>query len=167
MFTQICSLGTNVSIASIAPIAPQKVAKICNPPPFVQLFRLNQRKLRNMRGTCVFKQKWTEMPLLKTLRLGWFFTYTSLLQKGGEDAIVLAGNKVGRLQEGSFDPARGGAEGEDCALKPCRSNAINVVLTASNVAVEKFCLSLCGTHGFVPGSKAGHVKGKNYRFIHL
>jgi len=114
MFTQICNPGINVSIASIA---PQKVSKICNPPPSVQNCHLNQWKLRHMRGTCIFKLKWTEMPLFKTLRLGWFFTCSSLLQEGGEDATVLAGNEAGRLQEG--------------------------------------------------GSKTGHVKGKNYRFIHL
>ena len=48
-----------------------------------------------------------------------------------------------------------------------QKNAINVVLTASDVAVEKFCLSRCGTHGSAPGKNTGHVKGKNYRFAYI
>lgn len=55
----------------------------------------------------------------------------------------------------------------ELASKGDQKNAINVVLTASDVAVEKFCLSRCGTHGAAPGSKAGHVKGKNYRFAYI
>lgn len=53
------------------------------------------------------------------------------------------------------------------ASKGDQKNAINVVLTAADVAVEKFCVSRCGTHGSAPASKAGQVKGKNYRFAYV
>lgn len=43
-------------------------------------------------------------------------------------------------------------------------NAVNVVLTASDVAVDGFCTSRCGTHG---SSKGAQIKGKNYRFAYI
>ncbi|KAI3760790.1 hypothetical protein L1987_51189 [Smallanthus sonchifolius] len=43
-------------------------------------------------------------------------------------------------------------------------NAVNVVLTASDVAVDGFCSSRCGSHG---SSKTAHVKGKNYKFAYI
>ncbi|XP_041018789.1 protein PHOSPHATE-INDUCED 1-like [Juglans microcarpa x Juglans regia] len=55
----------------------------------------------------------------------------------------------------------------ELASKGDQKNAINVVLTSSDVAVEKFCLSRCGTHGSALGSKSGQVKGKNYRFAYI
>lgn len=42
------------------------------------------------------------------------------------------------------------------ASKGGQENAINVVLTAADVAVEGFCMSRCGTHG----SALGSIKGK-------
>ncbi|KAL8030273.1 hypothetical protein ABFX02_14G275700 [Erythranthe guttata] len=42
-------------------------------------------------------------------------------------------------------------------------NAINVVLTASDVAVDGFCFNRCGTHG----SKSTPVKGKNDKFAYI
>jgi hypothetical protein len=54
----------------------------------------------------------------------------------------------------------------DLASKGDQMNAINVVLTSSDVAVEKFCLSRCGTHGSAV-SKSGHRKGKNYKFAYI
>ncbi|KAH7524365.1 protein PHOSPHATE-INDUCED 1 [Ziziphus jujuba] len=53
------------------------------------------------------------------------------------------------------------------ASKGDQGNAINVVLTSSDVAVEGFCLSRCGTHGSALGSKTGHIKGKNYKFAYI
>ncbi|GAB4861244.1 Protein PHOSPHATE-INDUCED 1 [Ancistrocladus abbreviatus] len=47
-----------------------------------------------------------------------------------------------------------------------QSNAINVVLTAADVAVDGFCMSKCGTHG-QSSSKGAHVKGKNYKFAYI
>ncbi|PKA60521.1 hypothetical protein AXF42_Ash017927 [Apostasia shenzhenica] len=41
------------------------------------------------------------------------------------------------------------------AAKGRRRQAINVLLTADDVAVEGFCMSRCGTHGSSPRSKAG------------
>jgi hypothetical protein len=38
------------------------------------------------------------------------------------------------------------------ASKGAQNDAINVILTASDVAVEGFCSSRCGTHGFASGS---------------
>ncbi|KAK8623520.1 hypothetical protein V6N13_118403 [Hibiscus sabdariffa] len=48
------------------------------------------------------------------------------------------------------------------ASKGDQKNAINVVLTASDVAVEGFCMSRCGTHGSALGSRSGHTKGTRY-----
>ncbi|CAI0468406.1 unnamed protein product [Linum tenue] len=39
------------------------------------------------------------------------------------------------------------------ASKGAQSNAVNVVLTSSDVAVEGFCSSKCGTHGKINGGK--------------
>ncbi|KAL4556452.1 hypothetical protein LXL04_039104 [Taraxacum kok-saghyz] len=46
-------------------------------------------------------------------------------------------------------------------------NAVNIVLTANNVAVAGFCSSRCGTHGHGSSSKASHVNGKTYRFAYI
>ncbi|KAI3751667.1 hypothetical protein L2E82_22758 [Cichorium intybus] len=43
-------------------------------------------------------------------------------------------------------------------------NAVNVVLTASDVAVAGFCSGRCGTHGH---GSSWHVKGKNYMFAYI
>ncbi|KAK8705515.1 hypothetical protein V6N13_049116 [Hibiscus sabdariffa] len=48
------------------------------------------------------------------------------------------------------------------AARGDQKNAINVVLTASDVAVEGFCMSRCGTHGSALGSSSGHIKAKRY-----
>ncbi|XVF39541.1 hypothetical protein PTKIN_Ptkin01aG0042700 [Pterospermum kingtungense] len=50
----------------------------------------------------------------------------------------------------------------ELASKGDQKNAINVVLTASDVAVEGFCMSRCGTHGSALGSTNGHIKAKRY-----
>ncbi|XP_073156226.1 protein PHOSPHATE-INDUCED 1-like [Henckelia pumila] len=42
-------------------------------------------------------------------------------------------------------------------------NAINVVLTASDVTVAGFCVNRCGTHG----SKSSILKGKNHKFAYI
>ncbi|XP_061364250.1 protein PHOSPHATE-INDUCED 1-like isoform X2 [Gastrolobium bilobum] len=44
----------------------------------------------------------------------------------------------------------------ELASKGDQQNAINVVLTSADVAVERFCMSRCGTHG-----------GKNYKFVYI
>ncbi|KAL2242226.1 UNVERIFIED_CONTAM: Protein PHOSPHATE-INDUCED 1 [Sesamum indicum] len=44
-----------------------------------------------------------------------------------------------------------------------QKNAINVVLTAADVAVDGFCVNRCGTHG----SKSALVKGKKYKFAYI
>lgn len=44
------------------------------------------------------------------------------------------------------------------ASKGDQKNAINVVLTSSDVAVEGFCMSKCGTHGSAYGTNAGRSK---------
>ncbi|KAI5654872.1 hypothetical protein M9H77_32059 [Catharanthus roseus] len=48
-----------------------------------------------------------------------------------------------------------------------QKNAINVVLTASDVAVEGFCYSRCGTHGSSLSSKVTPAKGKIYKFAYI
>ncbi|KAF3445871.1 hypothetical protein FNV43_RR11048 [Rhamnella rubrinervis] len=55
----------------------------------------------------------------------------------------------------------------ELASRGDQGNAINVVLTSSDVAVEGFCMSRCGTHGSALGSKAGHIKAKNYKFAYI
>ncbi|XP_078444257.1 protein PHOSPHATE-INDUCED 1 homolog [Wolffia australiana] len=44
---------------------------------------------------------------------------------------------------------------QELAAKGGRRRAVNVVLTAEDVAVEGFCMSRCGTHGASPRSKGG------------
>ncbi|XP_023908293.2 protein PHOSPHATE-INDUCED 1-like [Quercus suber] len=53
---------------------------------------------------------------------------------------------------------------EQLASKGAHKNAINVVLTSADVAVEGFCMSKCGTHG---SSKAASVQGKSYKFAYI
>ncbi|KAD6119514.1 hypothetical protein E3N88_10785 [Mikania micrantha] len=53
------------------------------------------------------------------------------------------------------------------ASKGEQINAVNVVLTASDVAVGGFCSSRCGSHGSSSSSKMAHVKGKNYKFAYI
>ncbi|KAM7520788.1 hypothetical protein LguiB_019750 [Lonicera macranthoides] len=53
------------------------------------------------------------------------------------------------------------------ATKGDQKNAINVVLTASDVVVDGFCSSRCGTHGSLSSSKIAPVKGKNYKFAYI
>ncbi|KAH7849409.1 hypothetical protein Vadar_017440 [Vaccinium darrowii] len=51
------------------------------------------------------------------------------------------------------------------ASKGDQMNAINVVLTSSDVPVDGFCMSRCGTHGSSKGYV--QVKGKNYKFAYI
>ncbi|KAG6402471.1 hypothetical protein SASPL_134666 [Salvia splendens] len=51
----------------------------------------------------------------------------------------------------------------DLASKGEKSNAINIVLTASDVAVDGFCQNRCGSHG----SKSSAVNGKNQKFAYI
>ncbi|XP_047961594.1 protein PHOSPHATE-INDUCED 1-like [Salvia hispanica] len=51
----------------------------------------------------------------------------------------------------------------DLASKGEKTNAINIVLTASDVAVDGFCQNRCGSHG----SKSSAVKGKNQKFAYI
>ncbi|KAL8261474.1 hypothetical protein R6Q59_025523 [Mikania micrantha] len=53
------------------------------------------------------------------------------------------------------------------ASKGEQINAVNVVLTASDVAVDGFCSSRCGSHGSSSSSKMAQVKGKNYKFAYI
>ncbi|PRQ21840.1 putative phosphate-induced protein [Rosa chinensis] len=46
-----------------------------------------------------------------------------------------------------------------------QKNAINVVLTSADVAVDGFCMNRCGTHGAASGSS--HIRGKNYKFAYI
>lgn len=46
-------------------------------------------------------------------------------------------------------------------------NAINVVLTASDVTVAGFCSNRCGTHGSSSVKKGNNLKGKNYKFAYI
>uniref|UniRef100_A0A5B6Z3Z6 Protein EXORDIUM-like n=1 Tax=Davidia involucrata TaxID=16924 RepID=A0A5B6Z3Z6_DAVIN len=52
------------------------------------------------------------------------------------------------------------------ASKGDQRNAINIVLTSSDVSVDGFCSNRCGTHGSSK-SKSALVKGKNYRFAYI
>ncbi|XP_060198930.1 protein PHOSPHATE-INDUCED 1-like [Lycium barbarum] len=50
------------------------------------------------------------------------------------------------------------------ASKGQQKDAINIVLTASDVAVDGFCVNRCGTHG---SSKGAIIKGKTYKFTYI
>ncbi|GAB2224238.1 hypothetical protein Drorol1_Dr00004990 [Drosera rotundifolia] len=51
---------------------------------------------------------------------------------------------------------------KELASKGEQSYAVNVVLTAADVAVEGFCMSSCGSHG---SSKAGSSSSKRFAYI--
>ncbi|KAJ6405155.1 hypothetical protein OIU84_013180 [Salix udensis] len=48
-----------------------------------------------------------------------------------------------------------------------QKDAVNIVLTSSDVTVEGFCLNKCGTHGSALGSKSGNIKSRNSRFAYI
>ncbi|KAK9930481.1 hypothetical protein M0R45_027518 [Rubus argutus] len=50
------------------------------------------------------------------------------------------------------------------AGKGGQSNAINVVLTSSDVLIDGFCSSKCGTHG---SSKSSFIRGKSSKFAYI
>ncbi|XP_024168976.1 protein PHOSPHATE-INDUCED 1 [Rosa chinensis] len=50
------------------------------------------------------------------------------------------------------------------AAKGDQSNAINVVLTSSDVLIDGFCSSRCGTHG---SSKSSFISGKSSKFAYI
>ncbi|XP_022145871.1 protein EXORDIUM-like 1 [Momordica charantia] len=50
------------------------------------------------------------------------------------------------------------------AARGGRKNAINVVLTAADVAVDGFCFNKCGSHGYSAGAPIG---GKRYKFGYI
>ncbi|XP_071716171.1 protein PHOSPHATE-INDUCED 1-like [Rutidosis leptorrhynchoides] len=52
------------------------------------------------------------------------------------------------------------------ASKGGSHNAVNVVLTASDVSVTDFCSSRCGSHGSAPSSPKT-TKGKSYKFAYI
>ncbi|CAK8566356.1 unnamed protein product [Lathyrus sativus] len=54
----------------------------------------------------------------------------------------------------------------ELASKGDNKDSINVVLTSADVAVERFCMDRCGTHGS-SYSSAVPVKGKNYKFAYI
>lgn len=51
------------------------------------------------------------------------------------------------------------------ASKPPIGNAINVVLTSADVAVEGFCSSRCGTHGSIGGHAKTGARGSPYIWV--
>ncbi|WMV26976.1 hypothetical protein MTR67_020361 [Solanum verrucosum] len=53
------------------------------------------------------------------------------------------------------------------AAKGDQKNAINIVLTASDVAVDRFCTSRCGTHGSSLSPNNTPPKGKIYKFAYI
>ncbi|XP_065847596.1 protein PHOSPHATE-INDUCED 1-like [Euphorbia lathyris] len=52
------------------------------------------------------------------------------------------------------------------ASKGDQMNAINIVLTSSDVSVDGFCMNRCGTHGSHSASKLGKIN-KNYKFAYI
>ncbi|KAL7208245.1 hypothetical protein ACSBR1_030072 [Camellia fascicularis] len=50
------------------------------------------------------------------------------------------------------------------ASKADQIHTVNVVLTASDVTVDGFCMSRCGTHG---SAKTSQIKGRNYKFPYI
>ncbi|PRQ21819.1 putative phosphate-induced protein [Rosa chinensis] len=50
------------------------------------------------------------------------------------------------------------------AAKGGQRNAINVVLTSSDVLIDGFCSSRCGTHG---SSKSSFIRGKSSKFAYI
>ncbi|KAM3342477.1 protein PHOSPHATE-INDUCED 1 [Capsicum galapagoense] len=93
--------------------------------------------------------------------------YFSLLKSKKASPLVLSlGNQI--LDE-SYSLGKSLKEKhiKQLAAKGDQKNAINVVLTASDVVVEGFCSSRCGTHGSSLSSKNAPPKGKIYKFSYI
>ncbi|XP_004301325.1 PREDICTED: uncharacterized protein LOC101294953 [Fragaria vesca subsp. vesca] len=50
------------------------------------------------------------------------------------------------------------------AAKGAHTNAINVVLTSSDVIIDGFCSNKCGTHGY---SRSTFIRGKSPNFVYI
>ncbi|KAL6179447.1 hypothetical protein ACLB2K_050962 [Fragaria x ananassa] len=53
---------------------------------------------------------------------------------------------------------------EEVAAKGAHTNAINVVLTSSDVIIDGFCSNKCGTHGY---SRSSFIRGKSPNFAYI
>ncbi|KAL7175975.1 hypothetical protein ACSBR2_029532 [Camellia fascicularis] len=92
------------------------------------------------------------------------YYYNRLINSKKASSLVLStGNQV--LDENySMGKSLTSQQIERLAANGDQNNAINVVLTSSDVIVDGFCSSRCGTHG---SSKSAQIKGKNYKFAYI
>ncbi|CAK9180499.1 unnamed protein product [Ilex paraguariensis] len=92
--------------------------------------------------------------------------YYSLINSKNPSSVQLStGNQV--LDENySLGKSLTSQQIERLAATGDQVNAINVVLTSSDVVVDGFCSSRCGSHGSL-SSKTALVEGKNHKFAYI
>ncbi|KAJ4836096.1 hypothetical protein Tsubulata_043046, partial [Turnera subulata] len=90
--------------------------------------------------------------------------YTLIKLKAGSFPVLSLGAQI--LDEHcSLGKSLSGQQIIELASKGSQKYAINVVLTASDVAVEGFCSSRCGTHGSASGAEK--MRGNNSKFAYI
>lgn len=93
--------------------------------------------------------------------------YFSLLKSKKASPLVLSLGKQILDETYSFGKSLKEKQIKQLAAKGDQKNAINIVLTASDVVVNGFCSSRCGTHGSSLSSKNTPPKGKIYKFAYI
>ncbi|XP_027093908.1 protein PHOSPHATE-INDUCED 1 [Coffea arabica] len=91
--------------------------------------------------------------------------YTAIKSKKSSSFQLFLGHQIS-FQDYPLGKSLKVQQIEQLAAKGDQMNAINVVLTSMDVAVEGFCSSKCGTHGSLR-SKTSTVKGKSPRFAYI
>ncbi|KAL3514191.1 hypothetical protein ACH5RR_026908 [Cinchona calisaya] len=108
----------------------------------------------------------TNEPSVATWWKGTEKYYHLLKSKKSSPLILSLGTQI--LDEGySLGKSLTRKQIQELAAKGEQKNAINIVLTASDVAVEGFGSSTCGTHGSMLNSKITPPKGKIYKYAYI
>ncbi|CAH9085704.1 unnamed protein product [Cuscuta epithymum] len=92
--------------------------------------------------------------------------YGALKSKKGSSLLLSSGVQI--LDEDySLGKSLKNGDIHKLAAQGGQKNAVNVVLTSSDVMVDGFCTSRCGTHGSLLSSKIAPAGGKNYKFAYI
>ncbi|MCD9559530.1 Protein PHOSPHATE-INDUCED 1 [Datura stramonium] len=94
----------------------------------------------------------------------WKTTETYYHLANSKNSLSLSLGKQVLIQDYSLGKSLTQKQIVQLASKGEQKDAINVVLTASDVAVDGFCVNRCGTHG---SSKGTIIKGKTYKFAYI
>ncbi|KAL3514186.1 hypothetical protein ACH5RR_026903 [Cinchona calisaya] len=93
------------------------------------------------------------------------YYYTAIKSKKPSSVQLFLGSQIFD-QDYSLGKSLKMQQIEQLAAKGDQMNCINVVLTSSDVAVEGFCSSKCGTHGSLL-SKASTANGRSAKFAYI